>query len=415
MTLDRNVDNFFSETEQITFHPGHIVRGITFTDDSLLQGRLFSYTDTQINRMNSVNYMQLPINKPLNPVHNNQRDGYSQRNVYKGKVAYYPNTLQKNTPAVVSPQEGGYLEYPEQLCTQGDQYSQDKSSSQCSSEQVSDAAYLKCSAKKQRGKSGKFADHFSHAQLFYNSLTTFEQQQLVDGARFEIGKCNDNSVRENMVQVFNQVDNNLAVRIATYLGLNAPQDIYPNANKSSVGLSIENYKLPENIKAKKIAILTAPGIDQDLVKHMFDFLTEKGAYVDLIGIKMDKGVTQTYLTASSVFYDAVYVPNGNQEAFDKLKGDTSLFPYDEPVMFILDAYRHGKPIAASGLGKSLLQAARLPTHVLDQVDLKEQEKYGVLIMDDLKVLLQNFEQAIRKQRFWIRLPLDHNATPSPTH
>ncbi|KAI7896134.1 catalase-like domain-containing protein [Mucor mucedo] len=384
MTLNRNVDNFFLETEQITFHLGHIVRGITFTDDPLLQGRLFSYTDTQVNRMNSVNYMQLPINQPLNPVHNNQRDGYMQRNVYTGKVAYYPNTLQNNTPAVVSPQEGGYLEYPEQV------------------------------SKKQRGKSGKFADHFSQAQLFYNSLTTFEQQQVVDGARFEIGKCNNNSVRENMVQALNHVDHNLAVRIATYLGLNSPQDIYPNANMTSVGLSIEKYKLPENIRAKKVAILTAPGIDKDQVEHMFKFLTEKGAYVDLIGVEMNKDVAQTYLTASSVLYDAVYVPNGNQEAFDTLKGDTSLFPYEEPAMFILDAYRHGKPIAASGLGKSLLKAARLPNSVLDNSALQEQKKYGVLIMDDSDALYQHFEQAIRKQRFWIRLPLDPNATPSPT-
>lgn len=113
MTPDRNADNYFSETEQITFHLGHIVRGITFTDDPLSQGRLFSYTDTQINQMNSVNYMQLPINRPLNPVHNNQRDGYAQRNICKRKVAYYPNKLQDNPPSVVSKKDGGCLEYPE--------------------------------------------------------------------------------------------------------------------------------------------------------------------------------------------------------------------------------------------------------------------------------------------------------------
>lgn len=379
MSLNRNVDNYFSETEQITFHLGHIVRGITFTDDALLQGRLFSYTDTQINRMNSVNYMQLPINRPLSPIHNHQRDGYAQHNVYQGNVAYYPNTLQNNTPEVASGKEGGYLEYPEEI-----------------------------EGKKQRGKSGKFTDHFSQAQLFYNSLTTHEQQQVVDGARFEIGRCVNEQVRKNMIEVLNQVDHNLAVRVATSLGAKVPKDVYPNANKTTVGLSIDNYELPKNIRAKKVAILTAPGSDVRQIKYMFEFLAKQGAYVDIVGFKMgryeDMKITQTYVTTSSVLYDAVYVPSGTQEGFHDLMKNSSLFPYEEPTMFVLDMYRHGKPIAASGRGISLLKSVRLPLN----------QKLGVLINDNLSSLVQDFEQAIRKQRFWVRLTLDPNHTPSLT-
>ncbi|GAA5794968.1 hypothetical protein HPULCUR_000318 [Helicostylum pulchrum] len=363
MTLNRNVENFFSETEQVTFHLGHIVRGITFTDDPLLQGRLFSYTDTQVNRMNNANYMQIPINVPHNPVHNNQRDGYSQHRVFKGKVSYFPNKLQDNTPAVVSEKDGGYLEYPE-----------------------------KVQGREQRGKHGKFFDHFSQAQLFYNSITTAEQQQVVDGARFEIGK-------------------------STSLGAEPPKDLYPNANKTTVNLSIENYPRPKNIKTKKVAILTAPGIDVKEATAMFNLLGGKGAYVDFVGLKMGDqdglNITQTYITTASVLYEAVYVPSGTQEAFDKLASDTSAFPYDEPASFIFDTYRHGKPIAASGLGAALLKAARLPSYLFEN-NFQDQKKHGVIIHEKSLKLGQAFEEAILKQRFWIRLPIDPNASMSPT-
>ncbi|CEP07767.1 hypothetical protein [Parasitella parasitica] len=389
MTLNRNVENFFSETEQVTFHLGHIVRGITFTDDPLLQGRLFSYLDTQINRMNSANFLQLPINKPLVPVHNNQRDGYMQRNVYKGKVAYFPNAMQNNTPAMANDKKDGYLEYPEQL-----------------------------NAKKQRGKGGKFADHFSHAQLFWNSLTTAEQQQLVDGARFELGKCPDYNVRNNMVQVFNRVDNNLAVRVAYSLGVPEPKPVSKNEKKTTEGLSIENYPKPDNIRAKKVAIFTAPGIDVSEAKTMYDYLKKEGAYPEYVGFKLGKqdglDTTQTFLTTSSVLYDAVYVPSGDKNAFKLLMDSVSAFPYNEPSVFLLDAYRHGKPIAASGRAATLLKAAQLPPEALN-ISVPKQKQIGVFVSSDVGNDFENlFKQGIIQQRYWNRLPTDSNAVKSPT-
>ncbi|KAG1472583.1 hypothetical protein G6F56_001455 [Rhizopus delemar] len=370
MTLNRNPANFFSETEQITFHPGHIVRGITFTDDPLLQGRLFSYTDTQLNRMSSANYMQLPINRPLTPVHNNQRDGFMQFNVYHGQVAYYPNALQKNTPSVVSDEDGGYLEYPERV-----------------------------GGRKQRGKHDKFSDHYSQAQLFYNSLTTPEQQQVVDNFRFELGKCESKLVRENFVQILNHVDNNLAVRVARGIGIDEPSKLVENKNQTTTHLSIQNYKRPNNIRAKRVAILTGPGMDQDEIKKMKDYLTSEHAYVDLVGLRLGDNVTQTYTTTSSVFYDGVYVPSGDNKTFEILTSPRSEFPYDEPLVFVLDAYRHGKPIAVSGNGVNLLKEAKVPLN-----------KEGIYVDESSS----QFKKGLIIQRFWSRMPLDYDAKMSPT-
>ncbi|CEG83139.1 Putative Heme-dependent catalase [Rhizopus microsporus] len=402
MTLNRIPDNYFSETEQVTYHPGHVVRGkynickekdlpnsisgVTFTDDPLLQGRLFSYLDTQINRMGSANYLQLPINRPLVPVHNNQRDGFMQFNVYHGPVAYYPNALQNNTPEVVSPREGGYMEYPEKI-----------------------------SGRKQRGKYGKFSDHFSQAQLFYNSLTTHEQQQVVNNFRFELGKCTSMLVRENFIKVLNRVDNNLARRVARGIGVHEPEPVSENHNQTTINLSIDNYKRPNNIKAKKVAILTGPGISTSEVEQMRDYLTKEHAYVDVVGIKLgesDDGlnITETYLTTSSVLYDAIYIPSGSNSTFDFLTKPHPEFPYDEPSVFVLDAFRHGKPIAVSGNGIELLKKA----HVRHFGSSEQAAQYGVYISTDMPRLESQFKKGIIIQRFWNRMPLDPDAKESPT-
>lgn len=339
--------------------------------------------------MNSANFMQLPINRPLVPVHNNQRDGFMQRNVYKGKVSYFPNKMQNNTPAMANDKDDGYLEYPEHV-----------------------------NDKKQRGKGGKFSDHYSQAQLFWNSLTAPEQQQLVDAARFEIGKCSDYSVRENMVQVFNRVDNNLAVRIAYSLGVPEPKPVSTNPKKTTEGLSIENYPKPNHIRTKKVAIITAPGIDVSEAKTMFNYLEKEGAYPEYVGFKLGEqdgiNTTHTFLTTSSVLYDAVYVPSGDKSAFKLLMGEVSAFPYNEPAVFLLDAYRHGKPIAATGRAATLLKAASLPSEALNVSPMKQKE-YGVFITNEPGGDLQdNFKESLIQQRYWNRLPADSNAAMSPT-
>ncbi|KAG0174182.1 hypothetical protein DFQ30_005652 [Apophysomyces sp. BC1015] len=379
MVLNRNVENFFSETEQVTFHPGHIVRGVGFTNDPLLQGRLFSYLDTQLNRMGGPNFMQLPINRPVSTVRNNQRDGLMQANIYKGEVAYFPNGLQGNAPSMVDPDQGGYIEYPEQV-----------------------------DGRKQRGRPSKFFDHYSQPQLFWNSLTAAEQQQLVDGARFEIGKSNSIDVRRRMVDQLNHIDNGLARRVAGGIGVALPDKIVENRNQTSVGLSIEGYPKPDNIRTRTVAILTAPGTKVEEAKALYDYLNKEGAYVEYVGLSLGTmdglNITQTYVTTSSVLFDAVYVPGG-QSAIETLMDSLSTFPYEEPLMFVLDTFRHGKPLAASGEGIKLLQAARVPIPS-EQQDQGTSEKDGVIIGNPDSSLQDQFKKALIQQRFWSRLPLD---------
>ncbi|KAI8142419.1 catalase-like domain-containing protein [Fennellomyces sp. T-0311] len=371
LVLNRNVENYFSETEQITLHPGHVVRGIGFTNDPLLQGRLFSYLDTQINRMNSANFMQIPINRPVNPVHNNQRDGYMQQQVHKGKVAYYPNGLQDNTPSMVEPKDGGYIDYPEKI-----------------------------SGIKQRGRSAKFFDFYSQARLYYNSLTSPEKQQMIDGLRFEIGKSKSLDVRKRMIAVINNVDNNLARRIAKRINVPLPEKVVDNDNKTSTGISIEEYPKADNIRTRTVAILTAPGIDTDEATAMFDYLTEQGAYPSFVGINLGDqeglNITTTYLHTASVLYDAVYVPSG-KKGIRTLTKDLGEFPYEEPQTFILEAYRHCKPIAASGEGTKFVNS------VLGE---KVTNRDGIVTGKSSSDIEDDFKAALIQQRFWSRLYLD---------
>lgn len=149
MTLNRNVDNVFAETEQVAFHPGHVVPGIDFTNDPLLQGRLFSYTDTQLIRLGGPNFHEIPINRPVCPFHNNQRDGYNRMTINQGQVSYHKNSLANNTPEPARPEEGGFEHYQE-----------------------------KVEGRKVRNRSDSFKDHFSQATLFWNSMSEPEKEHI---------------------------------------------------------------------------------------------------------------------------------------------------------------------------------------------------------------------------------------------
>ncbi|KAI9261636.1 catalase-like domain-containing protein [Phascolomyces articulosus] len=374
MVLNRNVDNFFSETEQVTMHPGHLVNGIGITDDPLLQGRLFSYLDTQINRMNSANFMQLPINRPLNQVTNNQRDGFMQSNTFKGNVAYYPNALNGNKPELASHADGGYIEYPEEV-----------------------------NGQKQRGRPPSFWDFYSQARLYWNSLTPAEQQQTVDGFRFEVGKSKSVDVRRRFVDRLNQIDNSLARRVAIGVGVPLPEMVVENDGKTDSHLSIQNYPKPDNIRTRRVAILTAPGTNQQEAKSMYDYLTAEGAYPSYIGVHQGDqeglNIDNTYVLDSSVLYDAIYIPGG-AGGIDFLSESTSLFPMDEPKAFVMDAYRHGKPIAASSEGEQFFQAAVEGMTGVNGTD-------GIILGSENNIQ-ESFKQALITQRFWSRLPIDQN-------
>ena len=177
MTLNRNPDNFFAETEQVAFHPGHVVSGIDFSNDPLLQGRLFSYTDTQLSRLGSPNFHEIPINRPIAPVHNNQRDGHMRQTINTGQSSYDPNTTGNNSPVQAKATEGGFVSYNERI-----------------------------DSNKVRARSKSFFDHFSQATLFYNSQSDVEKNHIVDAFRFELGKLESTAIRERVVGMLTKVD-----------------------------------------------------------------------------------------------------------------------------------------------------------------------------------------------------------------
>src|SRR4029077_7557758 len=188
MVLNRNVDNFFAETEQVAFPPGHVVPGIDFTNDPLLQGRLFSYTDTQLIRLGGPNFHEIPINRPVAPVHNNQRDGHMRQAINTSRASYEPNTIAGGCPFQAGAQMGGFVSYPERIADP-----------------------------KARRRGEKFFDHFSQATLFWKSQSETEQDHIVQALRFELGKLETAAIRERMVGMLANVDRGLAAQVAAGL------------------------------------------------------------------------------------------------------------------------------------------------------------------------------------------------------
>ncbi|PSB19670.1 catalase [Phormidesmis priestleyi ULC007] len=374
MVLNRNPDNFFAETEQVAFQPSNVVPGIDFSDDPLLQGRLFSYHDTQLHRLGSPNFASLPINRPVCPFHNNQQDGRMQAEVKTSRVNYFPNSLGGGQPAPSETE--GYVHYPERV-----------------------------EGHKVRERSPSFGEHFSQATLFWNSLSAAEKEHLVEAAHFEIGKVGDQGVRERMVDRLNHVDHELAKLVAIGVGVAAPtQPVTENHGQSSPAVSQEQLAV-KTAKGRKVAILAADGVDAEQVTAIKQALTEAGAQAQIVAkfmgtIKDAKGkelkVDKTFLTSASVMFDAIYVPGGAQSiATLKANGDA--------IHFIDEAFRHCKAIAATGEGVELLKESSIQGITLS--DRSPQNDQGVIsakIPSDLSKVAKSFVEAIAQHRFWTR-------------
>ncbi|HET9785870.1 MAG TPA: catalase, partial [Pyrinomonadaceae bacterium] len=203
MTLNRNPDNFFAETEQVAFHTGNIVPGIDFTNDPLLQGRLFSYLDTQLLRLGGPNFHEIPINRPVAPVHNNQRDGFMRQTINRGQTSYEPNSLKGGCPFQAGMDMSGFNSFAERI-----------------------------DARKIRERSPSFLDHFSQATLFFNSQSEPEQNHIIRAFCFELGKVETPPIRERMLFLLAQVDKGLANRVAEGLGLAVPSKLEKPLNMS---------------------------------------------------------------------------------------------------------------------------------------------------------------------------------------
>jgi catalase len=274
LTLDRNPDNFFAETEQVAFHPGHVVPGIDFTNDPLLQGRLFSYTDTQLIRLGGPNFHEIPINRSVAPIHNNQRDGYMRQTIDRDRTSYHPNSLGGGCPMQAGRRLGGFGSYPEAI-----------------------------DAEKSRARSAKFFDHFSQAMLFWTSQSASEQEHIVQALHFELGKVEVPAIRERMLVLLAQVDRTLAGRVAEGLGIPVPAKIDGPLNLSvpadgegenfqprrptqtrarSEALSMAGT-VKDTAKSRKVAILAADGADDAAVLGIQRALTAAGAQSKVVG------------------------------------------------------------------------------------------------------------------------------------
>jgi len=391
LTLNRNPDNFFAETEQVAFHPGHIVPGIDFTNDPLLQGRLFSYTDTQLSRLGSPNFHEIPINRPVVPVHNNQRDGHMRQTINRGQVAHEPNSMANGCPFQAKMSEGGFASFTERI-----------------------------DAKKIRGRSASFFDHFSQATLFFNSQSEAEQNHIIDALRFELGKVEREEIRIRVLGLLSQVDRGLAQKVAEGIGVEVPKKPEQPMNRSfgadadsrkfqpkavkqavekSAALSMANT-IKNTIKTRQIAILTADGVDETAVMKMKKALLAEGAVVKIIAPKLGevKGMNggtfkpdQSFLTAASVLFDAVYIPGG-------AAGVNNLVNEADPIHFIDEAYRHCKAIAADGEAVELLNASYLGKKISAKDAGKAMAATGVIINGSTK----EFIKAIAQHRFWER-------------
>jgi catalase len=384
LVLNRNPDNFFAETEQVAFCPGNIVPGIDFSNDPLLQGRLFSYIDTQLTRLGGPNFHEIPINRPVVPVHNNQRDGHMRQMVNRGKVAYTPNGLAGGFPE--EDPEHGFASYAEKM-----------------------------DGRKIRERSDSFRDYFSQAQLFWNSMSDFEKDHIVRAFRFELGKVTSAETRRKVVDMFARADTELSRRIAEGLGLPAPgiKPEKPRGIKKSPALSQANTKM-DSIKSRKVAVLACNGVNAAEVGKMKDALTSEKAMAEIIStdlgmIKSSEGkelkVDKNFLVAASVVYDAVYVPGG-QRSVEKLMSN------GDAVHFVSEAFKHCKPVAAIGEGFDLLAKAG----VTEAIGMSgKAPKSGItsakgVIMaqkaSDMPALTDMFIDAMMKHRFWEREKTD---------
>jgi len=395
MTLNRNPDNFFAETEQVAFHVGHIVPGIDFTNDPLLQGRLFSYTDTQLIRLGGPNFHEIPINRPVVAVHNNQRDGYMRQTINRGKTSYGPNGIAGNDPQQVKAAEGGFTSYNERI-----------------------------DAKKIRARSRSFFDHFSQARLFFNSQSDPEKNHIIDALSFELGKVKTLAVRERMLAILYQIDKGLAGEVAFALGLHIPEIPLEELNKSipadgkkadyasmnpegslskSPALSMEGT-IKDTIKTRKVAILAADGVDGGSLSKVKDALVAEGAVVHIIAPKLgeliskeDMKITpdESLLTAASVLYDAVYLPGGTNSV-------ATLEAEANAIHFLNEAFKHCKAIAADEQALQVLEATyfykKLPAEYTKETVLRE----GVVVSGDIAKLIDLFKEMIALHRFWDR-------------
>jgi catalase len=382
LVLNRNPENFFAETEQVAFHPGHVVPGIDFTSDPLLQGRLFAYSDAQLWRLGGPNHHELPINRGVCPMHNFQRDGMHRTAIAKGRVAYEPNTLASGSEFRVDGGEQGFQSFAQEM----------------ESPQV-------------RRRSPSFDDHFAQATLFWNSQSAPEKEHIAAAFQYELSKVEMPAVRQRIVDNLAHVDARLARKLSEQLGI-GPPDAKAAAGQagfreprgkpqieSAPSLSMEGNG--GGIQTRRVAIVMAAGVELGAYKVVQQALLEAGAITRVVAahlgfVASSSGqqvpVDHTFLTMPSVMFDAVLVPAGAAAAQALLKdGDA--------VHFVLEAYKHCKPLCLIGESVEVLRLVGVA-----QADAPAAA--GVVIGTNeptaRQQMAQDFVAAVSKHRHWSR-------------
>jgi catalase len=349
MVLDRWPTNFFAETEQVAYCPANIVPGIDFSNDPLLQGRLFSYLDTQLSRLGSPNFHQIPINAPKCPFSNQQRDGHIQMAQPEGRVAYEPNSLSGNSPR----------ETP----TKGFR-----------------SATVTETGEKGPIRAESFADHYSQARQFYLSQTAYEQAHVASALVFELSKVEHVHIREAMVGHLQHIEVDLANRVALGLGFDkmpdAPVAAAPvQQMEPSPALQIIG-KMKDTLMGRSIGILIADGSDGPVIKKIKKAATDAGATVKIVaprlgGAKLADGsmlAADAQLAGTpSVLFDAVAIILSEE-------GAKELSMESAAIDFVRDAFGHLKAIAVDKGGQAILKIAHV-VHDAGVVDINDNHAF----------------------------------------
>jgi len=369
LELNRNPDEYFTQVEQLAFCTSHLVPGIGLSDDPLLQGRNFSYQDTQLSCL-GINWEELPVNKPVCPVMNHNRDGAMRHTITKGKANYWPNRFEAVPPA--TGQEGGYVEYPQ-----------------------------KVEGIKTRLKSEKFREHFNQAQLFYNSLSPPEKAHIVAALGFELDHCDDPVVYKRLSERLAEIDLDLAQQVAELVGADVPKEAKrPNHGKKAKGLSQLDFVPAEpTIATRRVAIIIAEGYDAVAYNGVKSALTASGALPFTIGPKRNtifaagesksgKGVVPDHHLEGmrSTMFDSIFVPGGADAIATLRKNGRALH-------WVREAFGHLKAIGATGEGVAFVRDACQLPGVSFSSSGEVVESYGVVTAS--KVQPESFKEAVK--------------------
>ncbi|WP_029267097.1 catalase [Virgibacillus alimentarius] len=361
MTLNRLVDNHFAEEEQVSFDPATVVPGIDFTNDPVLQGRSFAYRDTDYHRLGTGNINNIPVNQPIVETNLNQRQSDVRHRIDVDSVHYHKNSLAGNTPKETPPEKGGYAHYPE-----------------------------KVDGHKTRERPGEsFFDFFSQPRMFWNSMTPVEKQQIVETFNFHLGYVKSKSVRQQVVDMFGNVDTHMATAIAESIGVNPPKESHVPVTKSSPALSQANTAYYPY--TQKVAVLIGNGFNGKEVKNVLDYLHHCGVFIDIISenlgtVKGDDGmqieVNTIFTSTYSVLYDSLYVVGGKTKNEAKFRSDIK--------SFVKEAYKHYKPIGVATTAASYFN------------NTNKNNLAGVVFAENNPNFKDEFVSAIAQQRFWNR-------------